>query len=123
MFGNYNLEKAVDKFLYEQGKLDEKSRQIIALFNKTYSKKEIESIVEFLIEYSASGYDEEIKEFKAHYESKIKGEFTVKDIKTFNTLLKVYNGQMKEPKSPKDQEDFNTQNTQTQNKIAEEKDE
>ena len=113
-----NLEKEVDKYLRNQAKLDEQSKKLIDYFNKTYSKKEVACIVEFLIENSAGTYDEQIQEFKVHYESTIRGVFSVKDIKTFNTLFKVYKNQMKEPKSLK-----GDRNLQTQNGIAEEENE
>ena len=116
-----NLENEVDKYLEEQSKLDEKSRKLIDLFNKTYSKKEVAGIVEFLIENSADHYKNDIDEFKKHYESDIKSEFSVKDIKTFIALYKVYKDQMKEqkPSNGNGSVILLDQNKQAQKEIAE----
>lgn len=112
-----NLEKEVDKYYAEQAKLNEKSRKLIDYFNQKYTKKEVTSIVQYLLENSADVYEEEIKKFKEHYESKNRGDFSPKDIKTFLTLFKVYKNQMKEPTNEK------LENKQTKNRNAEGKNE
>lgn len=120
MFENNNLEKAVGKFLNEQAKLDEKKNKIIDLFNEKYPKEDVESIVEFLLQISANIYHEDIEKFATHYISSNKDDLTVKDIKVFITLQKVYKSQMKEPNSPNDKGDYNKQNIQEKNNAEEE---
>lgn len=87
------------------------------MFNQTYSKNEVTSFVQYLLENSASVYEADIKEFKEHYESKIQGEFSVKDIKIFISLFKIYKDQMKQPKSSNGEKSL--EDTQVEDESAE----
>lgn len=110
MLGKTNLENQVDKFLSEQAKLEEKCRRIVDLFNAQYSKKEVESFVDYLLKNSANTYNSDLKEFMEHYESNDKSAFTIKDIKTYLTLSKVHKNHMKNSELEENSTSFNTSN-------------
>ena len=116
MLGNNDLESQVDKYLDKQAKLQAKSRQIVDLFNEQYSKKEVESFVDYLLKNSAKTYDSDLQEFIQHYESNDKDAFTEKDIKIYLTLSKVHKKHMKEPKS---EEENNSSKAKDQDDSAE----
>lgn len=99
MLGRNDLENQVDKYLKSYAKLEDKRKKIIDLFNEQYSKKEVKSSVDYLLQNMAETYAQDLLEFIVHYESTDKDVFTIKDIRTYITLSKVYKKQMKEPKT------------------------
>lgn len=111
MLVKISLESQIDNYLNEQRKLENRRNKIIDSFNERYSKKEVKSYVDFLLQNVASTYSSDLQDFINHYGSEDKNTFTVKDIKTFLSLIKVYKNQMKEP--------ILEENTEEQDEAAE----
>lgn len=88
-----SLSRDIEKHLKKQAKLNQESEKIIDSFLKLYPKKEVYSVMGYVESAEIPKHIETIKKFIKCYEDNT---LSVKDIKSYLTVFKLYKDLMKE---------------------------